>query len=182
MAGLPKRSKLSPPLMQAFRAAARAHDARRPLDLRDEAGERIVAGRRGAARVAITEPLLRREVAQDLELLMNTISLDSALDLSAFPEVARSILNFGLPDLTRHSVDDRMLEALARDIELAIHRFEPRLASNTIVVSREGLLEEGALKVRFVVRADLICDPARVPVEFIADVDIDTAKVQIGRR
>ena len=182
MSGLSKRTKLSPPLMQAFRAAARARDARRPLDLRDEAGERIVSGRRGSVRVAITEPALRREVALDLEMLLNTVALESSLDLSGYPEVAASILNFGLPDLARRSVDEVMLETVRRDIEKAVRRYEPRLAPETVVVVREAPVVEGVLKARFLVQADLVCDPARVPVEFVADVDLDTAKVQVGRR
>jgi len=37
------------------------------------------------------------------------------------------------------------------------------------------------LKIRFIVRADLTCEPVNVPVEFIADV-IDTGKILINRR
>jgi type VI secretion system protein ImpF len=36
------------------------------------------------------------------------------------------------------------------------------------------------LKVRFIVRADLTCDPVHVPVEFVADV-IDTGKIVVNR-
>ncbi len=39
------KDRLRPPLMYAFREAHAARDARKKLDLRDEAGERIVAGR-----------------------------------------------------------------------------------------------------------------------------------------
>jgi type VI secretion system protein ImpF len=113
---------------------------------------------------------------------MNTVALESSVDLTPYPDVATSILNFGLPDMARRSLDESMLEIVRRDIERAVRRYEPRLAPDTVNVIREGLLEEGALKVRFLVQADLLCDPARVPVEFVADVDLDTAKVQVGRR
>ena len=46
--------------MYAFRGAHAARDAKVKLDLRDEAGERIIAGRRAAVRTAITEPTLIR--------------------------------------------------------------------------------------------------------------------------
>ena len=39
-----------PPLMHVFRAAHEAKDANKKLDLRDEAGDRIIAGRRLPAR------------------------------------------------------------------------------------------------------------------------------------
>ena len=51
----PKKDRLSPPLMLAFRSAHAARDARKKLDLRDESGERVIAGRRAAGRMPITE-------------------------------------------------------------------------------------------------------------------------------
>ena len=77
----PKKDRLSPPLMLAFRAAHEARDARKKLDLRDQSGERIIAGRRSTGRHPISEALLRREVSHDLETLLNTIALESTLDL-----------------------------------------------------------------------------------------------------
>ena len=70
--------------MFAFRSANEARDAKKKLDLRDEAGERIIAGRRATGRTAITEGLLRKDVAHDLEALMNTIALESSQDLQEF--------------------------------------------------------------------------------------------------
>ena len=81
MADLVRKDRLSPPLMYAFRSAHEARDAKKKLDLRDESGERVIASRRTAARAAITEPTLRREVARDLDALMNTIALESTQDL-----------------------------------------------------------------------------------------------------
>ena len=67
--------------MHAFRTAYEARDAKKKLDLRDESGERVIANRRRPPRGAITEPTLRREVARDLDALMNTIALESTQDL-----------------------------------------------------------------------------------------------------
>jgi len=78
MSTIGKKERLSPPLMHAFRSAFEARDSRKKLDLRDESGERMIATRRTAARVAITEPTLRREVSRDLDALLNTIALDFA--------------------------------------------------------------------------------------------------------
>ena len=69
MAVTSRKDRLSPPLMHAFRSAHAARDATKKIDLRDESGERIIAGRRSAGRSPITELQLRREVARDLELL-----------------------------------------------------------------------------------------------------------------
>lgn len=181
MAPARKTDRLAPPLMYAFRAAHEARDAAKRVEIRDEGGERVIAGRRTAARTAITEPVLRREVATDLAMLMNTINLDSVEDLSAAPEVRRSILNFGLPDLTHRSLGDGRVGDVAGEIRRALIQFEPRLVADTIQTSRDMRARASDLQIRFLVRADLKCDPLNVPIEFVADVEVESGKVKIDR-
>jgi type VI secretion system protein ImpF len=181
MNGPSGKDRLSPPLMHAFRAAHAARDARTKLDLRDKDGERIIASRRSMKRGAITEPVLRREVATDLEALMNTIALESSLDLSAHEHARRSILNFGLPDITHRSIDEAAVGDIPAEIRTALMAHEPRLVATTIAVARDQSVDPKQLKVRFTVRADLLCDPVNVPVEFMADVEIDSGKIVISR-
>src|SRR3954470_21881413 len=106
MVGANNKNRLSPPLMFAFRGAHEARDAKTKLDLRDEDGERVIAGRRSSVRTAITEPMLRREVARDLEALMNTLAIESAQDPERLDYVPRSIFLFVLPDVTHRSIDE----------------------------------------------------------------------------
>ena len=58
---------------------------------------------------------------------------------------------------------------------------EPRLAPESIVASRDETVDATELKVRFVGRAELVCEPVNVPVEFIADVELESASIQINR-
>lgn len=172
--------KTSVPLMHAFRAAFEAHDAKVRADLRDDAGERVIAARRSRARGAIGELTLRREVARDLESLLNTVSLASSLDLSDAPEVARSILNFGLPDLVHLSIDDQRVDGIGKDLAEALRTFEPRLAPDSVSVTRDSSASVAGLALRFMVRADLVSDPVNVPLEFVADVELDSGKIRVG--
>jgi type VI secretion system protein ImpF len=181
MAGSSRKNRLSPPLMYAFRGAHEARDARTKLDLRDGAGERIIASRRTAVRMAITEPTLRREVARDLESLMNTIALESSEDLKPFQFVSRSILNYGLPDIAHRSIDELSVADIGEEIKSALLHFEPRLIQGTIRVTKDPEINEAELKLRFVVRADLLCEPLNVPVEFVADLELDSGQITVGR-
>jgi type VI secretion system protein ImpF len=181
MIGSGRKDRLSPPLLHAFRIAHDARDARKKLDLRDDNGERVIASRRASARVAITEPMLRREVARDLDALMNTIALESAQDIESHEYVRRSILNFGLPDIAHRSIDELAVNEVQQEIATALAAYEPRLIRNTIRVSRDATVEAAELKVRFVVRADLHCEPLNVPIEFVADVEVDSGKIVINR-
>lgn len=181
MSTIGKKERLSPPLMHAFRSAYEARDSKKKLDLRDESGERIIANRRTTARVAITEPTLRREVARDLDSLMNTIALESTQDLRASEYVRRSILNFGFPDIAHRSIDEISVNDVSHEIATVLMNYEPRLLRDTIQVQRDSTIDSADLKVRFIVRADLACEPLNVPIEFVADVEVDSGKIVINR-
>lgn len=179
MNGPVSKKRLRPPLMFAFREAHLAKDAKVALDLRDAAGERVIAGRRAAPRAAITEQKLRREIALDLEALVNTINLASSLDLSAHEQVRRSVLNHGFPDLTRLSIDEHRVAAIREDLAETLVGYEPRLVRRSIVVERDEGLDPAELKVRFLVRAELSSEPLNIPVQFVADLELDTGKIAI---
>src|SRR5215471_16593792 len=99
MADVTRKTRLSPPLMHVFRAAHAAKDATKKADYRSASGDRMVGGRRLRARQVIDEPALRREVARDLDALLNTVAMEASVDMADAPYVRKSILNYGLPDL-----------------------------------------------------------------------------------
>jgi type VI secretion system protein ImpF len=181
MAGAGRKDRVSPPLMYAFRGAHEAHDAKKKLDLRDDAGDRVIASRRASPRAAISESVLRREVARDLEGLLNTIAFESSTDIEDFDHARKSILNYGFPDIAHISIDEYAVGDLAGDIRDVLMHYEPRLQSNSVRVTRDTLVDATELKLRFVVSADLMCDPVNVPVEFVADVELDSGKILINR-
>jgi type VI secretion system protein ImpF len=134
-----------------------------------------------ASRMAISEPVLRSEVSRDLSMLMNTVNLASAEDLSSTPAVRRSILNYGIPDLAHRSIDESGVGDIGREIERALIDYEPRLLAETIRATRDTSVRAADLQLRFHVRAELKCDPVNVPVEFVADMEVETGKVRIDR-
>jgi len=175
----PRKNRLSPPLMYAFRSAREKRDAKQRLDLRDEAGERVIAARRAAARTTISEPHLRLEVTRDLEALVNSIALESSEDLSEFEAVRKSVLNYGLPDIANRTIDEASVSQINKELEAALETYEPRLIPGTIKVTRDKGLDKLELKVRFLVRAELMCHPVNVPVEFVADVETNSGNISL---
>lgn len=173
--------KVSVPLMHAFRAAFEAHDARERVDLRDQTGERVISARRSRVRGIISETTLRREVARDLDQLLNTIALGSSIDLGPYPEAARSIINFGIPDIVHLSIDDMGVSDIAGDMAEALRIFEPRLAAESIVIKRDDKISAAGLAIRYTVRAELLSNPVNIPVEFVADVEMDSGKIRVSR-
>ncbi len=177
MADPVSKKRLRPPLMFAFREAHLEKDAKAALDLRGEGGERVIAQRRAGPRAAIPEP-----IGLDLDALVNTINFASAVDLSGLEHVRRSILNHGFPDMTRLSIDEHRVDVIREDLTAALMSYEPRLIRKSIAVERDDSLDRAELKVRFLVRADLNCEPLNVPVEFVADLELDTGKIAIKGR
>lgn len=180
MARLDSKTRLSPPLMYVFRATHEARDARQNMAIRDPAGERVLAGRRLRARQVITEPMLRQEVSRDLHALLNTIGLESSVDMTDAPYARKSILNFGIPDVAHRTIDDIGVDDICEEIRAALAHFEPRLAAASLHVERDKSADSAELKIRFIVRANLTCHPVHVPVEFVAEV-IDDGKIVINR-
>jgi type VI secretion system protein ImpF len=172
--------RLAPPLIHAFRAAHRERDATVPIDIHD-GGERVIASRRLTSRSPVTEFELRKLVNSDLVSLFNTINLESVEDLSSAPEVQKSVLNHGVPSLTRTSMDSRRVAAIAQEIEEALRRFEPRLVSDSIKARRDTSQEDVEFRVRFRISAELRCAPVNVPIEFLAEVEADSGKVRVDR-
>jgi type VI secretion system protein ImpF len=180
MARVDSKTRLSPPLMHVFRAAHAASDARKTIEISNEAGERVIAGRRLRPRHVITEPVLRREVGLDLDALLNSIALESTVDLTDAPYARESIINFGIPDIAHRTIDEAGVVDVTEEIRLAIINFEPRLAAASVRVTRDTSVDPVELKIRFIVRADLTCDPIRVPVEFVAEV-VEPGKIVVNR-
>ncbi|HLJ72831.1 MAG TPA: GPW/gp25 family protein, partial [Roseiarcus sp.] len=104
-----------------------------------------------------------------------------AQDLSAAPDVRSSILNYGLPDLSWRTLDENGLSDVAREIQTALADFEPRLDRNSIRARRDEAAREEELKLRFLVKADLVARPVNVPLEFVAEIELDSGKIKIDR-
>jgi type VI secretion system protein ImpF len=180
MARLDSKTRLSPPLMHVFRAAHEAKDAKTTIDIRNQSGERVLAGRRLRPRHVITEPVLRREVYRDVDNLLNSIALESTIDMTDVPYARKSIINFGIPDIAHRTIDEAGVDDIPGEIKEAILNYEPRLAAGSVRVTRDTSVDPTELKIRFIVRADLTCDPVHVPVEFVAEV-IEPGKIIVNR-
>jgi type VI secretion system protein ImpF len=72
------------------------------------------------------------------------------------------------------------VDDISEEIRAAVINYEPRLAAASLRVERDMSLDPVELKIRFIVRADLTCDPVNVPVEFTADI-IDAGKILVNR-
>jgi type VI secretion system protein ImpF len=174
-----KHSTFLPPLMHAFRDAFRQRDSAKLVENVNDAGERIIAGRRASPRSAIPDAVLRRELAEDLASLLNTTNLESAEDLADVPEVRRSILNYGISDLAAITSDSLPAAVMTARLKDFLDTYEPRLVPGTISVKPEPAADDASGRLRFHVSADMYSTPVDVSIEFVAEVEVDGGQVKI---
>lgn len=177
----PRNKPLQVPLMYAFRDAHRAHDAKRALNDRTEDDARILTDRSAIRRRGASEEQLKSNLDIDLGNLANTVNLASVTDLEDFTWVRKSVLNYGLDDLTHLTTDKLGQSHMARDLREALLYHEPRLIPETIHVVEREREDENSQRISIQVSAEMACRPVDVPLEFVAEIDVGSGEVGISK-
>lgn len=123
---------------------------------------------------------LRECVVRDLGWLLNTVCLSVSQDLEPYPEVQRSVLNFGIPDLTGRVPTGADVAGIEQSVRQAIIDFEPRLLRDTLKVNvRVQRWRADNRVLQFTVQAHLWAQPVPLDVRFRSEVDVDTGAATI---
>jgi type VI secretion system protein ImpF len=123
---------------------------------------------------------LRESVIRDLAWLLNTVHLASLVDLDDYPEVAHSVLNYGMPDLAGKTVSSTDVGALERQLRQSISDYEPRILSETLQV--RAILSEDQMNhnaIRFLIEGVLWAHPMPLQLYLKTEVDLDSGSVSI---
>ena len=124
---------------------------------------------------------LRDSVLRDLAWLFNTTNLATLEDLSQHPDAARSVINYGLPDLAGHTVSGIDVPRLERLLRQAIWDFEPRLIRNSVQVRLFVEDEDsGHNNMIFVIEASLWSQPLPLRLYLRTEVDLENGEVTLG--
>jgi type VI secretion system protein ImpF len=114
-------------------------------------------------------------VLRDLRWLFNTQRHRPDEGLDAFPQVARSVLNFGLRDYAGMFSEKRDLHEVEREITDTLLFFEPRIIRHTLQVrvipDEEAGDQPNPHRVSLQISADLWAQPT--PEKFFAKTTID---------
>lgn len=124
---------------------------------------------------------LRDCVTRDVSWLLNCVSLDVDVDLEDYPEVARSVLNFGIPDLTGASLSGINADTLQRQIKDAILAFEPRLTANTLRIAVNAdhrRMDRQALM--FNIESEMWAQPIPLNLFLKTEVDLETGNFKVS--
>lgn len=125
---------------------------------------------------------LREIIQRDLGWLLNTSNTEAEHDLEAYPNVAKSVLNYGILDISGSiATVNRALE-IRQAIRLAIETFEPRILPETLDVNmRQEKVGAGAI-ISFEIRGELWAEPVPVDLYLRTALDLTTGEVKISRQ
>jgi type VI secretion system protein ImpF len=123
---------------------------------------------------------LRESVLRDLAWLLNAGRLDSVQPLDDCPFVARSVLNYGIPDLTGLTASGVDVAGLERAVRQAIWDFEPRILRNSVKVRARvdpERMSHNALT--FDIEGDLWAQPLPQRVFLKTELDLEIGDVKV---
>jgi len=145
--------------------------------------------------VVVSARVLREAVRRDIEALFNTERFeafplfsdiereqapDNPLSLADFPEVRRSVVNYGVPSFSGRSSRDFDRDGLAREIRAILATFEPRLKESATTVT--VTLGDKSVGLKIEIDAVLIMTPTpeRMRLRTTVNLDNGLARTEFG--
>ena len=163
MADLSPQERLQPALLDRLTD----HDPGQKIESRDR---RVISVQR-----------LRECIRRDLAWLLNTGRLETVMNLDEYPEVADSVLNYGIPDLTGLSVAGANTELIEKAVKSAILKFEPRLLKNslrvTVTADPQKMFRNS---MTFKIECEMWAQPIPQSMFLHTELDLETGDVKVS--
>lgn len=124
---------------------------------------------------------LRASVMRDVSWLLNTVHLQASQDLSAWPEVASSTVNYGIPNLAGGTALGKNTLLLERAVRQAVLNFEPRILADSLTVSvriEPEQMDRHAML--FIIEGKLWAQPLPLNLYLQTELDLETGTVTVA--
>jgi len=141
-----------------------------PQNLREGRQERVVSVKQ-----------FRQAVLRDLRMLLNAKRRPPDDPIYGFDHAARSVLNYGIPEVCGHTTSAAEPVELERLIRQAIETFEPRIAAASLavlVIVPEK--PEAGRSLTFEIAGDLWAHPAPEHLLVETELDLESGHCTLG--
>lgn len=139
----------------------------------DEPGSRVESR---AARV-MSMAQLRDAVIRDLGWLLNTNSRGSFEQIERYPEAARSVLNYGIPDLCGTTASGLIDGEIERTVRRAIELYEPRVLQRDLKIRLvRGGTGKGPTSIALEITGEIRGEPLPAQLYIRTEIDLDTGE------
>ena len=122
---------------------------------------------------------LREIIKRDLSWLLNTNSIEGTFDASLHPNVARSVLNYGVVEVAGEYSTEAKAEMIRKSIIKAITIHEPRIIPGTTAVEMRREEKTSQAIVSFDIHADMWAQPVPIELYLRSKVDITSGEVTL---
>mgnify|MGYP000005103606 FL=1 len=122
---------------------------------------------------------LRESVLRDVSWLLNSDSMETVVDLTEYPEVAKSVLNYGIKDLAGRVVAGVNVTEIEKGLKQAVNNFEPRIMTNSLNVHvfKSEKMDQQALS--FDIEADLWAQPLPLHLYLRTEINKITGDISL---
>lgn len=128
----------------------------------------------GRDRRIVSMKQYRRAILRDLEWLLNARAHPVKDGLAAYPEVGKSVLNFGMPDISGSTESRLRPREVEQMVRAAITAYEPRVVRGTLTVQAvEAETARGSV-IAIEIRAQLWAQPIPESLYVKTEVDLET--------
>jgi type VI secretion system lysozyme-like protein len=120
-------------------------------------------------------------VKRDLTWLFNAqnMCMDEELEES-YANVASSVLNYGMPDLTGRTASSINIYQLEKALKQTIVRFEPRIIPSTLKVKLhedKSMMDHNALV--FEIDGNIWSDPVPIHLHLLTQMDLENGNIEV---
>jgi type VI secretion system protein ImpF len=130
---------------------------------------------------ALTKQQLRQSVLRDLTWLFNATRSLLRSEVERHPDLAGSVLAYGLPPLAGELASKLDITVLERTIRDTIVRFEPRILPATLkvrAVEVDNMLEAHN-RIEFMISGHLWSQPVPLEILLRTQVDLEAGQVEV---
>jgi type VI secretion system protein ImpF len=128
---------------------------------------------------------VQASVLRDLAWLLNSRAHRADDGLAEFPEVERSVINFGIPDLAGLCLSSIEPVQLERVVVQALKNFEPRFVPQTLQVRLLNQADQPGQTnnvISFEIRGELRANPLTEPLFVKTAIDLETGQFVLKDR
>lgn len=129
---------------------------------------------------SMSQTQFKAAVIRDIGWLLNSVALEVCVDLEKYPEIKRSVLNYGLPDLSGHTSSTIDVRDVEKSIRAAILQFEPRIIRNSLKVRVHSNPDEMSHNsLIFEIAGAVFGQPSPFQVVLKSELDLECGEFQL---
>lgn len=132
-------------------------------------------------RRVLSKSQFREAVLRDLAFLLNAAAPSASEGIANYPEVERSVINYGMPSFAGETATSVDIGELERAVRNALIQFEPRIvpASLRVQALQEGPMLDWHNVISLRIEVSIWAQPIPLDLLLRTDVDLETGQIEV---